>query len=319
MTATGGECGGLSVLCNGLLRLKECGYGFECHSEIDVLSVGNAALYASAIVGEGGDTAVPIGNENVILLASELGSTIESHAILEAFHGIDAEHGIAQSGMQFVKRGLAPTYGAALYYAGNHSANGVALGLYLHNQLFHSAGGLFIGATHIAVLNAFKVVVFICALQRNWAYLLGVCLDADSQFLERQHGKGATHYATDVLAGRTSAAATMVADAIFGCIGEVGMAGAEQIAHVLIVGGMLVGIVHHKADGLAGGAPFKRSAEYLYPVGLLACRGEPALSGTAAVKLVLDKVQIHGNAWRHSVYDASDGLAVAFSKSGYPI
>jgi hypothetical protein len=82
---------------------------------------------------------------------------------------------------------------------------------------------------------------------------------------------------------------------------------------------MLVGIVHHKTDGLAGGVPFKRSAEYLNPVGLLACRGEPALSGTAAVKLVLDKVQIHGNARRHSVYDASDGFAVAFSKSGYPI
>lgn len=75
---------------------QECGNRFECHPEINVLTVADASLYAAAMVGSGGNSSVVV-DEHVVLFASPLGHAGKSLSILESFHGVDAEHGSAQT------------------------------------------------------------------------------------------------------------------------------------------------------------------------------------------------------------------------------
>ena len=50
MTSASGKCGRKSVFGDGGLRSEDGGNGFECYPEIDILTIGDASLYASAIV-----------------------------------------------------------------------------------------------------------------------------------------------------------------------------------------------------------------------------------------------------------------------------
>ena len=78
VAAAGGEGGGLAVDGDGVLLHEQGGHGLEGYAEVDVLSVADAALDASAVVGAGGDASVPVGDEDVVLLAAALAGTGKS-------------------------------------------------------------------------------------------------------------------------------------------------------------------------------------------------------------------------------------------------
>lgn len=50
MAPSGIERGGLAIDVDGFLWLQESGHGLEGYPEEDVLSVGDAALYATAVI-----------------------------------------------------------------------------------------------------------------------------------------------------------------------------------------------------------------------------------------------------------------------------
>ena len=108
----------------------------------------------------------------------------------------------------------------------------------------------------------------------------------------------------------------MVANAILGGIGIVGMRGTEHVTHVLVVGTVLVGIPYHEANGATGGAPFKYSAEQLHLVLLLACCGKTALPWASACKFALNEIKVHFYAGRHAVNNATYSFAMALAKGG---
>lgn len=62
------EGDGLAVGVHGLLILEYGGYRLEGYAEVYVLPVGDAALYASAAIGERGDASAAVGREDVVLL-----------------------------------------------------------------------------------------------------------------------------------------------------------------------------------------------------------------------------------------------------------
>ncbi len=96
------------------------------------------------------------------------------------------------------------------------------------------------------------------------------------------------------LARRRTAAAAIVAQAVFRLIGEVGMAGAELVLDLGIVLRALVGVLDQQRDRRAGRhlhAAFRmrhHAGQDLHRIRLLALGGEARLAGAAAVEIALD-------------------------------
>ena len=92
------------------------------------------------------------------------------------------------------------------------------------------------------------------------------------------------------------------------------MGGAEDIAQVIVVAAVLVGIADDEADGRACAPSFEDAGEELHAVALLARRGQTALPWLAPVELGLDEVEVQLNACGTAVHDAADGSAMALAK-----
>ena len=108
----------------------------------------------------------------------------------------------------------------------------------------------------------------------------------------------------------------MVANAVFALVGEIGVGGSEDMAQVVVVGGVVLGVAHEKSDGGAGGASFKDAGEEFDLIGFAAWGGEAALSRSAAVELVLNEIGVDVDAGGHAVDDAAYADAVAFAEGG---
>ena len=91
MSSTGCQRRRISLHIHRLLRSQECGNRFEGHAEVNILSVGDAALYASAVVGQRRDGRAA--DESVVYLRAATVDSVEAVAILKTFDGIDAQHG----------------------------------------------------------------------------------------------------------------------------------------------------------------------------------------------------------------------------------
>ena len=75
----------------------------------------------------------------------------------------------------------------------------------------------------------------------------------------------------------------MVAHAIFLRIGVVGMRGAEHLAHVVVIAGVLVLVAHNEADRAACRLTLEDTAEQFHVVCLIACRRNVALTRAPTV------------------------------------
>ena len=85
---------------NGILCAQQGSHRFEHYSEINVLAVANATLNATAVICGGGDSPIVIYKYVVHGATSEI-HAVETFAVVEAFHGIYAQHGTSELGMKF--------------------------------------------------------------------------------------------------------------------------------------------------------------------------------------------------------------------------
>ena len=85
------KSGSISLEIYGLLFGKNRSHGLECNPEIYILTIADATLYATAMIGDGGDASILVA-ENIVLGLSAHSGAIKSVAILKAFNGIDAKH-----------------------------------------------------------------------------------------------------------------------------------------------------------------------------------------------------------------------------------
>jgi len=120
---TGSEDSGGSVVLGGFLGLGDGGRGFEADPEVDVLSVGDAALDTPAPVCFGGERPVLSADKQVVVLAAgDLGST-ETRADFKRLGGGYRQHGVSQFGFNLVETGFSETRGDVPDDAGDGSAN----------------------------------------------------------------------------------------------------------------------------------------------------------------------------------------------------
>lgn len=125
--------------------------------------------------------------------------------------------------MQLAEGWFAKSYGATFDNTGDDAANGVALGLDGADEVGHLLGCSRIGAAHGVALNFGKVVILVTAAQCDGTYLRGVGCDAYALLAQHHLGKGSAYHAGYGFACRGASAAAVVAYAVLGLIGEVGM------------------------------------------------------------------------------------------------
>ena len=102
------------------------------------------------------------------------------------------------------------------------------------------------------------------------SHLRGVGGDGDAEMAQCEFGEGASHAACYGDTRRGASASTVVAYAVLLVISIVGMRRAEELAHVIVVGGVLIGVSHHEAYGASSGFAFEDATEEFDAVGLLA-------------------------------------------------
>src|SRR5437764_1332394 len=83
-----------------------------------------------------------------------------------------------------------------------------------------------------------------------------------------QPGDGAGGHPAGGLARRRAAAAAIVADAVLGPVGVVGVPRAEAVLDLAVILGALVLVLDQQADRRAGGQALEHAGEDLDPVGL---------------------------------------------------
>lgn len=212
-----------------LLRTKEGSHGFESDAEGDGLTIGDATLDATRVVGEemgsgglwGGGSG--LWGEEIVLLTATLCDTRKTFAIFKTFHGIDRQHGSSELGMQFAKSRFTQTNRAPRDDGSNNTPYGVTLTLHLHDEFFHALCYGRVRTTHIIGLDEAEVKLRPIGVTSDVAHLLRPCLDIDAELSETKLSHGAPYHTTDGLTCRGASTATMVAQAIFSKISVVGM------------------------------------------------------------------------------------------------
>src|SRR5262249_47038432 len=125
-------------------------------------------------------------------------------------------------------------------------------------------------------------------------------------------------------ARRLSAAAAIIADAVFGEIGVVGMAGTEFVADLVVVARALIDVFDQEPDRRAGGElllhplVLKDAGENLHLIGFAPLAGEARLSRTPAVEIALNVGFGERNAGRAAINDTADRRPVAFAEGRDP-
>src|SRR5262249_11321128 len=121
---------------------------------------------------------------------------------------------------------------------------------------------------------------------------LDVAQDPDALLGEELLGDGPGGDATERLAGAGAAAAPVVAEAVLGVEGEVGVAGAGLVLDVVVGAAVRVGGAEGDADGGAVGPALEDAGPDLRQVFLLALADDLGLAGAAAAQVgqqVLDR------------------------------
>src|SRR5688572_15147024 len=106
-----------------------------------------------------------------------------------------------------------------------------------------------------------------------------------SEILARDRTGGDTH---DRLARRGSAAAAIIANAVFLLIGVIGVARPKAILDLRVVAALLVDVLDEQADRRARRAPFEHAGEDLHLIRLLALRDVARAAGTAPIEILLN-------------------------------
>lgn len=158
MAALGFQDAFLEVIGGGSLSLSNGRGGLERDSEVDRRTVRNASLDTAGVVALGGQalfgggavagTALNLrSDEWVVVDGSRNLTAAEARADFEALGRGDAEHGVGQLGLEFVKAWLAEPDRDVSDHASHGSANAVVVIPEFLDCLRHPRGGFLARAT----------------------------------------------------------------------------------------------------------------------------------------------------------------------------
>ena len=178
---------------------------------------------------------------------------LQTHAELYAFDGIDTEHGGSEGDIKLVEYRLSQSGRCAGDDTCHHASDGVAAFSYFHDELFHPCCHLRVGAADGIAFDDRHVEMVVGPIDMQGTYCTGICRHVDSGLRKGLHGERSGYDPCDGLACTATASSTVVAYAVFGLIGVIGMARTEYMPHVVIVVAVLVGVAYYETYGSACG------------------------------------------------------------------
>ncbi len=110
----------------------------------------------------------------------------------------------------------------------------------------------------------------------------------------------------------------MIPDAILGLIGNIAVAGTEDIPQGFIGLALDIPVVDQQADGGAGGLTLKDTGQDLYGIGLPAGGGVDGSARPSPRQLRINIRGRKGQAGRTAVDDRAQGRAVGFAPGRHP-
>ena len=129
-------------------------------------------------------------------------------------------------------------------------------------------------------------------------------------------GNGGGGDATDRFPSAGAAAALPVANPVFGLVGEIGVRGTKSFAHRLIRLRTRIFVSNENCYRGAEGFPFENTGHNFTAIWLLSLRCYSALTGTAAIELLLNIMVRERDPRRTTVDDDTDAATVRFAESG---
>jgi len=115
----------------------------------------------------------------------------------------------------------------------------------------------------------------------------------------------------------TSAAAAVIADAVFGVPAKIRVTGPANIAYIIIVRRVAVGVAHQYRNGRAQGFTFKHAGQNFRLIGLAAAGGRPALTRPPPPQLAGDVLKRKRDPRRAAVDYTAQSRPVGFAKRDY--
>lgn len=307
------ELRGRAGVVHGGLCFHHRGSGFEGHPEVDVFSVGNAALDAARAVGLGADPAVLI-DEEIIVLDSGQVSTRKTAADFESFGGREGEHGFGEIGFESVENGGTQSGGNVAEHTTDGATDAISFTAHGADAFDHAFGGGGIGAAdgvrldrpgfgegHLVgdgdVLNALNI---------------GEDFNARSEAKDF-FGDGPGGDSSDRLAGAGAAAPFSHAASILGIVGKVGVAGSVGLFHFVVGPGSVILVAHVHSNGGAKGVAGVDPTEDDHFVRLVAGCGDIALSGASSIEFALDVFGGQGKSGGTPIHHHSNAAPVALA------
>ena len=314
MAALAGEFGVLAAGGDGLLGGHDGGGGFERDAENDRLAIGNAALNAAGAVAGGADLAVDHAERVVVFAAGEKGPG-KPRADLKALGGGNRQHRFGEIGFEFVENRFAEAGRAVADHALDHAADRIASGADGFDPLDHRLD-------HGGVAGADDVSFDSGGGDGGRIDAGGEILDgmdpgedfyAGVEGVEDLPGHGGGGDTADGFAGGRAATARRSADAVFGVVGVIGVAGAVFGCHFIVGAGALVGVADEDGNGASKGEAVVDTGEDFGGVGLVAGGDNLRLTGAAAVEFPLDLRRRDGDAGWATIDDHAHSATVGFA------
>ncbi len=153
--------------------------------------------------------------------------------------------------------------------------------------------------------------------QLHCTHLRNVGLHPDTDFLQNHFRHGSGRDSSRRFAGRTAPAAPVVAGAVLGLVGVVGVGRAVLRGDVRVILAPLVLVSDDEGNGRPGGFSLEHARHDLKLVGFFPLRCNARLAGLAAVEFTLDKGRVEVDARRTSIENYANARAVRFAEGGY--
>mmetsp|Transcript_6980 Transcript_6980/g.15952 ORF Transcript_6980/g.15952 Transcript_6980/m.15952 type:complete len:446 (+) Transcript_6980:231-1568(+) len=304
----------------GGLRLADgCG-GLEGDAEHNIHPVGDAALHAAAVVGDGDHLPV-LDVKHIVVRRPAHSRPRKPRPNLEPLGGRDRHHGVRELGLELVEARLPQADGAVADHDGARAPHRVLVGAGSLDAVCHLVRRGDVRAAHHVLVHLVArdgVQVHLALGQHDVAHRahprheLRVVPLLQPLLRDRP-----SSHAPDGLAGAGTPASTSGAKAILHLIREVGVRGAGDLAHLAVVVGAHVLVADKEADGGAECEALLRARQDRHSIRLIPPRADGAragLAGPAAVKLDLNVLLGDLHPGGHTLDNAPNAGAMALAK-----
>ena len=241
-----------------------------------------------------------------------LGKSAADFKSLACWYG---KHCLCEERIEPVEYRFAKSCGNIFHEKRNCSADAIAIGLRLQDGFFHFfAGGLVRAADGggFNLIERERVQVGYGAIDSaNGRYPREKFCACDC--LEECFRDGACGYATDGLAGRTSAPAAVIAETVLEVVAEVCMPRSVPLGNVGIVFAVLVFVKNDERNGRARRFAFENAGKNFHLVLFVTGGRDLALARTPAVQFGLNHLFGNRETCGASIEDGSNGGTMGFT------